>query len=246
MPSSLDQQLKYYESLINIRRMHGVLLTPGMSWNGLRGAGLLYPLFWDILYLIPQPCPFLDMDITLWDHGLGRESMYNADTILCCIMFSRCRFVPRFYGEVFSDLSSETAVAIGRLNQLSIDASFIMKFVIANSLQVVSVLFGLQVFMFSYLMMCAERPTEGGALHDFANCMWLVVITMTTVGYGDEVGLAGVYVGFLTSLGFRVQGSGVPLQVWGLAGVCVGFLTRVYTPTYTRLARVYAGFRTWP
>jgi len=94
--------------------------------------------------------------------------------------------VPRFYGEVFSDLSSETAVAIGRLNQLTIDSSFIMKYVIANSLQVVSVLFGLQVFMFSYLMMCAERPTEGGALHDFANCMWLVVITMTTVGYGDE------------------------------------------------------------
>lgn len=184
--ASGSPQLRYYEAIINVRRMSGVLLTPGISISGLRGAGLLKQLIWDIILLLPMPIPFVDADVTMWDQGLGRESIYGLDSLLVCSMFVRFSLVPRFYAEVFSDLSSETAVAIGRLNQLTVDSSFIMKYVIANSLQVVTVLFAIQVFMFSYLMMCAERPTEGGALHNYGNCVWLVVITMTTVGYGDE------------------------------------------------------------
>jgi len=178
--------LKYYEAIVALKRLSGVLLPPGLSLHSLRGAGVINKLAWDVLFLIPQPIPFVDFDVHVWDQGLGRESVYNLDTLLLCLMFLRASFMPRFYGECISDLSSETAMAIGRLNKLTIDSTFIMKYVIANSLQVVSVLFLIQIMIFSYLMMCAERPTENGALRHYANCLWLVIITMTTVGYGDE------------------------------------------------------------
>eukprot|EP00282_Hemiselmis_andersenii_P038871 CAMPEP_0169444564 /NCGR_PEP_ID=MMETSP1042-20121227/9965_1 /TAXON_ID=464988 /ORGANISM="Hemiselmis andersenii, Strain CCMP1180" /LENGTH=495 /DNA_ID=CAMNT_0009555885 /DNA_START=124 /DNA_END=1607 /DNA_ORIENTATION=+ len=178
--------LKYYESIVALKRLSGVLLPPGLSINSLRGAGVINKLAMDVLFLIPQPLPFIDFDVHVWDQGLGRESVYNLDTLLLCLMFCRASFLPRLYGECISDLSSETATAIGRLNKLTIDSTFIMKYVIANSLQVVSVLFFIQIMIFSYLMMCAERPTDNGALRHYANCLWLVIITMTTVGYGDE------------------------------------------------------------
>ena len=136
--------------------------------------------------MLPQPLPLLDVNVTIWNKGLGRASIYELNSILCCLMFVRFFYVPRFYGECISDLQSESTVALGRMNRVKIDESFILKYVIANSMQVVIVLTLLQIVMFAYMMMVFERPVDNGALQHFANCVWLTIITMTTVGYGDE------------------------------------------------------------
>mmetsp|Transcript_39668 Transcript_39668/g.124661 ORF Transcript_39668/g.124661 Transcript_39668/m.124661 type:complete len:500 (-) Transcript_39668:212-1711(-) len=177
---------KYYETLINLRRLSGIRLPPGVSISSLKGGGYWSQFLIDVLIMLPQPLPLLDVNVTIWNKGLGRASIYELNSILCCLMFVRFFYVPRFYGECISDLQSESTVALGRMNRVKIDESFILKYVIANSMQVVIVLTLLQIVMFAYMMMVFERVVDNGALQHFANCVWLTIITMTTVGYGDE------------------------------------------------------------
>eukprot|EP00960_Hanusia_phi_P016179 476936-Hanusia_phi.AAC.1 len=176
----------YYETLISLRRLSGIRLPPGVSISSLKGGGYWYRFLIDVLIMLPQPLPLLDLNVTIWNKGLGRASVYELNSILCCVMFVRFLYIPRFYGECLSDLQSESTVALGRMNRIKIDENFILKYVIANSMQVVIVLTLIQIVMFAYMMMVFERAVDNGALQHFANCVWLTIITMTTVGYGDE------------------------------------------------------------
>ncbi|KAJ1479809.1 hypothetical protein T484DRAFT_1902179 [Baffinella frigidus] len=177
---------KYYEALISIRRLAGIFLPPGVTVRSLRGAGLWNQMLFDVIILCPQPIPMVDSQISMWNKGLGRYSVYELDTVLTCFMMIRFYYLPRFYGECLSEFTSEAVVAFGNMNKVTLNADFVLRFVLANRLNVVFCIAILQVTIFSYLMMVMERPTDAGTLQNFANCVWLIIITMTTVGYGDE------------------------------------------------------------
>jgi hypothetical protein len=176
----------YYESMINMRRLVGVILPPGVTVSSLRGAGLWHQCILDILLLLPQPIPMFDTEVMLWNKGLGRYSVYDLDSVMTCLMMVRLFHLARFYGECVSTLTSSSVLAFGNLNRVNMDADFVLRFVLANNLAIVFVIAVIQVAVFSYLMMVFERPTDEGTLQSFSNCVWLIIITMTTVGYGDE------------------------------------------------------------
>lgn len=177
---------QYYDAAISQRRLAGVRLEPGVSLNSLRGSGLLHQFLFEVAIMLPQPLPGVDMTLTVYNKGLGRASIYDTDSILCLAMFVRMFYLPRFYGEVLSDLRSEAALAISRLNSVVLDSNFVVRYVLANSLELVVFLAALSIILFAYSLMVFERPVDNGTLGDYANCVWLIIITMTTVGYGDE------------------------------------------------------------
>ena len=178
---------KYYDSKIALKRLSGVRLAPGVNYSSLAGAGLLHAFMWDIFLMLPMPLPGLDFDIEVWNKGLGRNTVYSTDTILCVVcMFTRAAYLPRFYGECMSDLGSNAGMVFARFNRIKLDETFTIKYVLANSLDCVTFIAALAVVMFAYAMMVFERPVADATLGHYANCVWLIVITMTTVGYGDE------------------------------------------------------------
>ncbi|KAJ1474413.1 hypothetical protein T484DRAFT_1832472 [Baffinella frigidus] len=44
----------------------------------------------------------------------------------------------------------------------------------------------MHITLFAYVLMIFERPTDDGTLRHYANCVWLIIITMTTVGPTDD------------------------------------------------------------
>jgi hypothetical protein len=126
------------------------------------------------------------MTFSIYNKGLGKYSIYSVDSIMCVCMFVRLAYLPRFYGEVLSDLRSDTALAVSRINGVVFDNAFVVRYVLANSLSCVVFVTSLLIILFAYTMMVFERPVDNGTLGNYANCVWLVIITMTTVGYGDE------------------------------------------------------------
>jgi len=177
---------KYYEALIQSRRLSGILLQPVVSFSTLKGAGFLAQFLIDVALMIPQPLPGVDIEIRIMNQGLGKKTVYDLDSLMLCIMMCRILYIPRFYGEFLSDLRSDASLAVGRINRVDISESFIMKHLIASSLHMVTLLTVLQITLFAYVLMIFERPTDDGTLRHYANCVWLIIITMTTVGYGDE------------------------------------------------------------
>jgi len=178
---------KYYDSKIALKRLAGVKLAPGVTYSSLRGTGLLGACLLDVLVMLPIPLPGVDFKITVWNKGLGRSSTYSSDAVFCILcMFLRCFYLPRFYGECISDLASNAGQAFARLNRIKLDETFTIKYVLANSLDCVGFVSLLSVLTSAYAMMVFERPVADATLGHYSNCIWLIVITMTTVGYGDE------------------------------------------------------------
>ena len=177
---------KYYDSKISLMRLTGIRLQPGVTYNSLRASGLLEKFVWDCIVMLPMPLPGLDFQITVWNKGLGRSTEYSFDSMVTVLfLFLRVSFAPRFYGECISELGSDASLAFVRFNRISLDESFFIKYVLSNSLEFVIVISACAVLMFSFAVMVFERAVHNGALGSYSNCVWLVVITMTTVGYGD-------------------------------------------------------------
>ena len=104
------------------------------------------------------------------------------------------------------------------MNSCKADSIFAIKSIIKESpYQLTAIIFVGSAIIFAYAMQVFERhysQVSGQDFDSFWNCIWLIIVTMTTVGYGDL---------YPKSNGGRIIG--ILTCIWGI------FLASFYTVT---------------
>jgi len=176
----------YYHRKFSLARLR--LMDPSSTDTGLnafRRCNFLGGYLFEIAILLPMPLPFLSMDVRIYDLGMHKWTWYNTDEFLVALMFLRLWIVPFVFADN-SRLSAPGVRAIGKVNYCTVDTKMVLKQLINHSGRTVGLLFVCEVLAFSYLLMLFERPQlKESPLTNYFNCIWLVIITMTTVGFGD-------------------------------------------------------------
>mmetsp|Transcript_20010 Transcript_20010/g.43306 ORF Transcript_20010/g.43306 Transcript_20010/m.43306 type:complete len:508 (-) Transcript_20010:46-1569(-) len=153
-----------------------------LSWHR---ASLFWPAIFDFLIFLPQPIPGMNIPIPIYSNFHHEVQVYGLDSIMLMLMFLRFYFLPRALCD-FSRLSSFQARSIANLNFVDITPGMVLRAYLGSSIIAVCVTFLVLICVFAFMMVIAEAPLIDSMLHhNFSNCLWLIIITMTTVGYGD-------------------------------------------------------------
>jgi hypothetical protein len=151
-------------------------------------AGLLTALLTELAIVAIQPIPFLDAEVSLYFYGHDevQAQVYNADALLGLAMFLRVAlYLPRILAERTGLLREKNRI-LGDLSGVNVDFSLVLKKIVQDSLSSLALLWTVAVVCCAYATMVVERIKPDSKLGSMENCVWLMVITMTTVGYGDE------------------------------------------------------------
>ncbi|EKX36885.1 hypothetical protein GUITHDRAFT_116908 [Guillardia theta CCMP2712] len=147
---------QYYHAELCVMRLKGCNIAPGFSVRALKGANLWGQLIRDVLILLPQPYPFIDITFSVHDAGLNRNSVYSISVVLLSLMFLRIYFLPRYFSHCIQDIYTDDFDVFCALNKTLVNDSFLIRTTMST-----------------------------GPLRNLFNSIWLIIVTMTTVGYGD-------------------------------------------------------------
>jgi hypothetical protein len=156
------------------------------SYDSLRSVGLFWPMITEMSYCAIHCPPGCNWVFTF--EQLGGDLDYAFDTLVCIVMLGRIYLIWRIFAN-YSSWNDERAEEI--CNRCLCDGG--VSFAIKAELKerpyfVMSIVMFISIFIFGTALRTAERPFKETSGQDWEyvwNGMWCIVITMTTVGFGD-------------------------------------------------------------
>lgn len=156
-----------------------------------------HPLYW----LGSETFPFHSERYHITAH-------YTYNSILCFLSLIRVYHIIRLIS-ILSEFRSARAQRVCKLNGTSASTMYAMKCLMKEDpIKAFLILLIVGIVLFAFCLRIFERPLSqysgdpGMDFSYFENAMWCVVLTMTTVGYGDyfPVTEPGRFVGFVACL----------------------------------------------
>eukprot|EP00300_Choanocystis_sp_HF-7_P043306 c9887_g1_i1.p1 GENE.c9887_g1_i1~~c9887_g1_i1.p1 ORF type:complete len:520 (+),score=143.60 c9887_g1_i1:70-1560(+) len=136
-----------------------------------------------VLLLHAPPGVLFTIPSQYLDGNTWREFHYYSDHIILAFMFVRVYVIGRAVVQI-SGLQDEKGFAVMSLYQEQASGWFILKkLVYTMPVVFLTTVVFLVLFCATYVLMLFERPVNDSFTS--LNCLWIVVTTMTTTGYGD-------------------------------------------------------------
>jgi len=170
------------------RKTAGIAIEDSFASSGM----LSEFLFEAVLLLIHLP-PGTDWYMTWSADSLRRNSLdrqvppevrYRATEFFTILMLVRVMFIFRIFFHM-SHISNNAARSLGAISYVAVSPRYAFKAMLSiMPVFTLMTVFGICLLCFSYAIRVLERPVEP-ALNYYGSCVWLTVVTMTTLGYGD-------------------------------------------------------------
>eukprot|EP00003_Mantamonas_plastica_P011760 TRINITY_DN2162_c0_g1_i1.p1 TRINITY_DN2162_c0_g1~~TRINITY_DN2162_c0_g1_i1.p1 ORF type:complete len:498 (-),score=140.14 TRINITY_DN2162_c0_g1_i1:3-1496(-) len=136
----------------------------------------------EFLVIIIHAPPYLDVEFKF--EALGRITPYTLDMVGGLLIFLRLYLLPRFI-LFHSRYYNKNNLFVKVISNLRVNSIFVIKTILYfHPFRALIFCWLLVVFSTGYFIRLCERPINPE--HSwYWNSLWLTVITMTTVGYGD-------------------------------------------------------------
>ncbi|CAD8064019.1 unnamed protein product [Paramecium primaurelia] len=153
-------------------------------------TNLIFLLFLETIILLPCPTPYtMEFKIFYTQRYSDQIRFYYINEILTFIMLFRSLLILNIAFK-FSDFYSNRVNRLCRIYSVDFGPHFIFKVAIRqHPYKTICGLFCIGLFIFSYQLEISERSllrTEQEVMsYNFKNSLWVCMITIFTVGYGD-------------------------------------------------------------
>jgi len=165
------------------------------KYDGIVSSGLLWREIIEILFVIIFYPPF--QNHILSGTMLDLYFVYNLNSLIVAFVILKCYLIIRVYS-YFSKWTSDEAISL--CNKYNVDSGLSFAFKAELTYRPYIALFFVTIVVISicaYFVRIGEygvmdyqtqakNLSEQNDLAYLLNCIWLIIITMVTVGYGDE------------------------------------------------------------
>eukprot|EP00656_Telonema_subtile_P041910 TRINITY_DN4724_c0_g1_i2.p1 TRINITY_DN4724_c0_g1~~TRINITY_DN4724_c0_g1_i2.p1 ORF type:complete len:281 (-),score=52.67 TRINITY_DN4724_c0_g1_i2:227-1069(-) len=122
--------------------------------------------------------------VILW-YGVGEfKTMYSTNDLIVIFMLPRMFQVYRCFLDLYG-LSSVNLHSVGKMYRVDVGAMYMTKVLLKrHPFKVLAFFTVFMLTVFAYTISLFERPTDVDFQY-FRNCLWVAIVTWTTVGFGD-------------------------------------------------------------
>ncbi|CDW76554.1 small-conductance calcium-activated potassium channel protein [Stylonychia lemnae] len=170
-----------------------------LLWNKSRGLLTEYDTLWntgnwqslgcELFIVIIAPYPFLyDIKYEEYNPQFSTYITYDVNDLLLTFSFLRIYILARFT-MVKTQFMNPRSLRVCLMNGCQADVFFAVKSIMKQRpYTVLGISMIISTVIFSYQLKIFEAPMSeisGQNFQSFINCMWCVMVTMGTIGYGD-------------------------------------------------------------
>eukprot|EP01017_Pseudomicrothorax_dubius_P037983 TRINITY_DN5636_c0_g1_i5.p1 TRINITY_DN5636_c0_g1~~TRINITY_DN5636_c0_g1_i5.p1 ORF type:complete len:394 (+),score=93.45 TRINITY_DN5636_c0_g1_i5:76-1257(+) len=175
-----------YVAFLEFQKKRNVILNE----ENLISSGLYIDMLQEFLILLPHPNPFLhSVKFKMVNQALGSTYEHNVNEIMNLFQLLKVMVIIRVV-LMLSTFFTTSAQRVCSMYAVKPGYLFVIKSLMkAHPFQVLFVALIWSILLFAQALRICERPLNRNDLNmnfgEYKNAIWNVLVTMTTVGYGD-------------------------------------------------------------